>query len=79
MSRAVFAERFAKCVDETPMRYLAKWRMQLATHLLADSRMSVEAIAAEVGYQSEASFNRAFKNIVGTPPGNWRRAQAGGR
>lgn len=75
MSRAIFADRFAKCIGETPMRYLAKWRMQLATHLLDQPGASIEAVAEQVGYQSEASFNRAFKNIVGMPPGTWRRSR----
>jgi AraC-like DNA-binding protein len=57
------------------MRYLAKWRMQLAAHLLAQPGCPVEAMAAKVSYRSEASFNRAFKSIVGRPPGVWRRAQ----
>ncbi len=76
MSRAIFAEKFGTCVGETPMRYLARWRMQLATGLLQQTRRPIEVIAEDVGYRSEASFNRAFKNIVGVPPGTWRRAQA---
>lgn len=76
MSRAVFAESFARTVGETPMRYLARWRMQLAAHLLSQPGMAVEAIAERVGYRSEASFSRAFKNIVGTSPGTWRRSRA---
>lgn len=76
MSRAILAERFAKCVGETPMRYLAKWRMQLAAHALKQPGATIEAVAEKVGYQSEAAFNRAFKSIVGVPPGTWRRASA---
>ena len=30
-------------------------------------------IAAEVGYESEAAFNRAFKRLFGTPPARYRR------
>jgi AraC-like DNA-binding protein len=75
MSRAIFADRFAKCVGETPMRYLAKWRMQLSTHLLTQPGIPVEAVAEKVGYRSEASFSRAFKSIVGAPPGAWRRSR----
>jgi AraC-like DNA-binding protein len=73
LSRAVFAERFARCVGETPIRYLARWRMQVASSLLSQPGYPVEAIAEKVGYRSEASFNRAFKSIVGAPPGAWRR------
>lgn len=75
LSRAVFAERFAACVGETPMKYLAKWRMQLATTLLATPGIPIEAVGERVGYKSEAAFSRAFKAIVGTPPGAWRRAR----
>jgi AraC-like DNA-binding protein len=73
MSRAVFAERFTDTISETPMRYLAKWRMQLAAALLSHSDLPVEEVAARVGYQSQAAFSRAFKSIVGTTPGKWRR------
>jgi len=33
----------------------------------------VADIAAEVGYESEAAFNRAFKRLCGTPPARYRR------
>ncbi|MCA8881309.1 MAG: AraC family transcriptional regulator [Rhodobacteraceae bacterium] len=78
MSRAVFAERFARMVGDTPMRYLARWRMQVASHLLFQPNIAVEAVAEQVGYRSEASFSRAFKNIVGTSPGSWRRSRPSG-
>ena len=35
-------------------------------------------IAAEVGYESEAAFNRAFKKLIGTTPGHWRRRDRAG-
>lgn len=75
LSRAAFAERFADHVAETPMRYLAKWRMQLASSLLDQPGVAIEAIAEQVGYRSESAFNRAFKSIVGIPPGAWRLGQ----
>jgi AraC-like DNA-binding protein len=75
MSRATFSDRFAARVGETPMRYLARWRMQLAARILLQTGAPVEAVAEQVGYRSEAAFNRAFKSIVGAPPGAWRRAQ----
>jgi AraC-like DNA-binding protein len=72
LSRSVFAERFAAMVGHPPMQYLALWRMQLAARLLADGG-GVAAIAEAVGYESEAAFSRAFKKLVGEPPGKWRR------
>jgi AraC-like DNA-binding protein len=72
MCRSIFAERFMYLVGSPPMQYLAKWRLQLASNLLMNRGMSIAKAAAEVGYESEAAFNRAFKKIVGVPPGVWR-------
>jgi AraC-like DNA-binding protein len=64
ISRSVFADRFAHFIQETPMHYLTRWRMQLASHLLERQGFGVAQVAAEVGYESEAAFNRAFKKSV---------------
>jgi AraC-like DNA-binding protein len=72
ISRSALAERFTALIGESPMRYLAGWRMQLAKRLLRESAQSVATIAAEVGYESEAAFNRAFRRLVGRPPATWR-------
>jgi AraC-like DNA-binding protein len=76
LSRSVLAERFTAMVGQPPMQYLAMWRMQRAARLLADGGQ-VAAVAAAVGYESEAAFSRAFKKLVGHSPGSWReRASA---
>jgi AraC-like DNA-binding protein len=78
-SRSVLAERFTQYVGTPPVHYLAKWRMQMAAELLADGNANLAHIAADVGYESEAAFSRAFKKIVGVPPSEWRRrAKSGG-
>jgi AraC-like DNA-binding protein len=73
LSRSVLAERFADLVGMPPMHYLAKWRMQVAAGLLSGGRANMAAVAAEIGYGSEAAFSRAFKKVVGVPPSAWRR------
>lgn len=73
LSRSVFAARFVKYVGIPAIQYLAQWRLTLATRLLDDKTMSIAQAGAEVGYESEAAFNRAFKKYVGTTPGSWRR------
>ncbi|HSE03872.1 MAG TPA: AraC family transcriptional regulator, partial [Methylomirabilota bacterium] len=80
-SRSVLAERFTHFVQDPPMQYLTRWRMQLAARLLAESTRKVAAIGLEVGYDSEAAFSRAFKKAAGVPPAAWRRRHAptGGR
>ena len=75
VSRSVFAERFNEMVGQPPMQYLAMWRMQLASRLLTEGS-HVAAVAAAVGYESEAAFSRAFKKRVGRAPAAWRREAA---
>jgi len=75
VSRSVFADRFAHFVQDSPIQYLTRWRMQLATHLLDRQGVGLAQVAAEVGYESEAAFNRAFKKCMGVPPGAWRRGR----
>lgn len=75
LSRSAFAERFTQLMGVPPMQYLGNWRLQLAAQLLEGRGMSIAQAAGEVGYESEAAFNRAFKKQVGVPPGSWRRAR----
>ena len=76
-SRSVIAERFDHFVGESPMTYLARWRMQLAARLLETTRRTIVEIAGKVGYESEAAFNRAFRREFGVPPGSYRRKRSG--
>lgn len=67
-SRSVLAERFRLYLGEPPVAYLTRWRLQLGAQMLKSSSRSVAEIAADVGYESEAAFNRAFKREFDEPP-----------
>jgi AraC-like DNA-binding protein len=73
LSRSVLAERFTDLVGTPPLHYLAKWRMQIALGILSRGNANVARVAAEIGYESEAAFSRAFKKMMGMPPSTWRR------
>lgn len=73
MSRSAFAARFTHLVGEPAMSYVARWRMHLALDELREQRATVAELASRLGYRSEAAFARAFKRIVGIPPGAARR------
>ncbi|MDM0110993.1 AraC family transcriptional regulator [Variovorax sp. J22R133] len=73
LSRSALHERFTQLVGMPPMQYLAQWRMQAGARMLLETRATVASIALDVGYDSEAAFARAFKRLVGKPPGVWRR------
>ncbi|WHZ13365.1 MAG: Transcriptional regulator, AraC family [Nitrospira sp.] len=72
ISRSVLAERFRQYLAEPPIAYLTGWRLQLGAQMLTSTNSSVAEIAAEVGYESESSFNRAFKREFGLPPAQFR-------
>lgn len=74
LSRSAFSSRFRNLVGESPMRYLANWRMLVARELLGSAALSVAQVAGRVGYQSEFSFAKAFKRHHGVGPGAVRRS-----
>lgn len=75
MSRSVFFNQFKKLVHETPSSYLTNWRIRHAQKLLMIDNSNVSEIAANVGYQSEAAFNRIFKSKTGQTPAVYRRSK----
>ena len=72
ISRSVLAERFRHYLGETPIAYLTRWRLQLGAQMLTSTSYSVAQIAGDVGYESEAAFNRAFKRQFAAPPARFR-------
>lgn len=78
-SRSVLSQRFSTILGQPPIEYLAGWRMQLAVERLRNTDDRLAAVAADIGYESEASFNRAFKRMTGLTPGVWRDVEAAHR
>lgn len=78
VSRSVLAERFRRYLGQPPMAYLTSWRLQLGARALTSSNRSVAEIASEVGYETEASFNRAFKRNFHLPPAHYRKSSRQG-
>lgn len=76
MSRSAFAEHFKRTLGESPMHYLARWRMQQASIWLAEEGAPMVEVASRCGYDSEASFSKAFKKITGKSPGSLRKTPA---
>ncbi len=74
MSRSNFADRFKQLVGMPPIHYVTEWRMQEALELLQTTDLSVSAIAERSGYSSEVAFRKAFRSVIGEPPGRIRRA-----
>ncbi len=73
LSRTRLSERFRYFLGESPISYLAQWRLKLGAQILQCSDDSVAEIALAVGYGSESAFNRAFKREFDCPPAQFRR------
>lgn len=75
LSRTRLAERFRVFLKMSPIAYLTEWRMMLGAEALRSTQKSVAEIALDVGYSSEAAFNRAFKRRFHVPPAQFRQVQ----
>lgn len=72
-SRATLVRMFQKTAGLAPLAFLAELRLGLARRRLLAGTSSLAEIAAEVGYQSESAFSRAFQRRYGMRPGEARR------
>jgi AraC-like DNA-binding protein len=73
MSRSLYCKEFKRAVGETPLGYLTNWRIIKSKEFLSATKDNISEVAAKVGYQSEAAFNRLFKTKVGVTPAIYRR------
>ena len=71
MSRSVYASKFKKILNTTPLEYLAQWRLSLAQQRLL-SGQSMKQVVDELGYGGMAAFSRAFKMRCQMSPREWR-------
>ena len=71
-SRATLVRAFQKAASAAPLAFLTDLRLSLARRRLSDHDVSLEQVAAEAGYQSQAAFSRAFLRKYGIRPGRLR-------
>jgi AraC-like DNA-binding protein len=74
MSRSSFALRFKTVVGQAPLDYWLRWCMHRAGHALRNSNRTVSSVAFACGYESEKSFGKAFKRVMGCAPTSYRMA-----
>ena len=75
LSRSAFADKFTKLVGETPLRYLTRLRLNVATVRLRSGNDKLSVIADAAGYESMPAFAKAFKRRLGVTPGEYRRSR----
>ncbi|MGI9296229.1 MAG: AraC family transcriptional regulator [Pseudomonadales bacterium] len=74
MSKSALSQRFKDTTGLAPIEYLSRWRMLNAADLLQETDASVAQVSAQVGYESEIAFARAFKREFGVTPSSYRRS-----
>ncbi len=69
-----FAHRFRELLHETPRAYVERLRLDRGRQLLIATSMTVQAIAAEVGFDDPFHFTNRMRAVTGKPPRGWRTA-----
>jgi len=72
MSTSSFKRKFDKVFDESPQKYITRKKIERAAQLLRFSQDRISDIAYDVGFDSVATFNRNFLNILGKSPSDYR-------
>ncbi len=73
INRSYFSKLFKQIIGKSPQEFLINYRMIKATELLRTTQLSVSDIGKSIGYENALHFSRAFKNIYGVSPLNWRK------
>jgi transcriptional regulator GlxA family with amidase domain len=72
-----FARRFQQETGTTPYQWLLGQRVLHAQHLLEESDLTVDAIAARAGFGNAATLRHHFLRRLGTTPNAYRRTFRG--
>ena len=72
LNRSYFGKIFHDTIGRSPQEFLISYRMTKATELLKITSLSIADIGNAVGYPNQLHFSRAFKNVYGMSPRNWR-------
>ncbi len=72
LNRTYFGRIFKETVGKSPQQFLLSYRMSKAAQLLKLTGLSISDIGNAVGYPNQLHFSRAFKNVYGLSPREWR-------
>lgn len=72
LNRSYFGKIFRESTGKSPQEFLISYRMTKAAELLKLTTLSISNIGNAVGYSNQLHFSRAFKNVYGISPRQWR-------
>ena len=75
ISTVTFQTIFKQIYGRSPYAYLKHYRMNSAAVQLRESNESINQIALSLGYSNASKFARAFRDVFGVLPKDYRTAQ----
>ena len=72
LAESYFIRLFSKRMNQTPMKYYMKLKIEAASALLTCTELSVKEIAARLSFSSEFHFSKQFKLKTGLAPTFYR-------
>lgn len=75
VNRSYLTNMFKKEVGYSPQEYLVNLRIEKAKQLIRNTRMTISAIAEQIGYSDQLAFSKIFKQKLGMSPKHYRQTQ----
>lgn len=73
LSKTSLKDGFKDIYGDSPYSYLKKYRIHTAGSMLRESDKSISEIAGFLGYQNASKFSKAFKDVNGVSPREYRK------
>lgn len=77
LSKFHFSKRYKALTGYSPIQHFIHLKMERACYLLDVSTQSIQAVAAELGYEDAHYFSRLFRKVTGVSPREYRRLERG--
>lgn len=75
MSASHFLRAFKASTGRTPHQWLLMQRVEMARYYLRCTDLPLAEVAVACDFYDQSHFSRVFSQVVGSPPGAWRRGQ----
>lgn len=73
VSPSYLSSSFHRCLEETFIEYIRRYRVERAGYLLKTTQLPLKAVGKKSGLADPSYFNRSFRKITGMSPGRYRR------
>ncbi|MBN1676821.1 MAG: AraC family transcriptional regulator [Kiritimatiellae bacterium] len=72
LSPSHFSQQFKARTGHSPIDYFIRLKMQRAAELILTTRLKMNRIAAQLGYEDPYYFSRVFRKVMGSAPTQYR-------